>query len=558
MHAFQQFKKEVLSALKKAGIKEPALEAPPENVDADLAMPCFMLAKEMKKAPAVIAKELAGKMPSKALIGNVEAFGPYVNFSINWDVFAPALLGEISENYAKKPAKKKALVEHTSINPNASPHVGRSRNAILGDSIVRVLKYSGFAVETHYFVNDIGRQIAMLVIGCKGKKATELAFNDMLKIYRDINAELEANEDIKKEISALLNKLEAGDKKTIARFHEIVEICAKGQVGILSKLNINYDVFDYESQYVTGKKLPGVLKALEKTGYVITDEDNRRVLHLKDSNLPEGNKHMVVERSDGTSMYALRDIAYTIDKIKRAKDANIVVLGEDHKLYFQQLAEVMRLLGYAPPKVVHYSFILLPSGKMSTRKGEVVLLEDLLNEATEAALAEIKTRYPDLPKKEGVLRAKKIAVAAVRYGIIKVSPEKNIVFSLKDALRFEGDTGPYLQYTTARANSMLKKGKAVKKFDAALLKETEELAVMKKLALFPEVVDASASTLQPHLVAVYLHELADAFNTMYEKVPVLKAETEGLKNARLALVRATRRVLASGLSLLGIEALEEM
>ncbi|MCK5233811.1 MAG: arginine--tRNA ligase, partial [Candidatus Aenigmarchaeota archaeon] len=257
-------------------------------------------------------------------------------------------------------------------------------------------------------------------------------------------------------------------------------------------------------------------------------------------------------------MYALRDIAYTIDKIKRAKDANIVVLGEDHKLYFQQLAEVMRVLGYTPPKVVHYSFILLPSGKMSTRKGEVVLLEDLLNEATDAALVEIKTRYPDLPKAECVSRAEKIAVAAVRYGIIKVSPEKNIVFHLKDALRFEGDTGPYLQYTTARANSMLKKGKPVKKFDAALLKEMEELAVMRKLALFPGVVDASATTLQPHLVATYIHELADSFNTMYEKVPVLKAETEGLKNARLALVRATRRVLVSGLSLLGIDALEEM
>ncbi|MCK4555227.1 MAG: arginine--tRNA ligase, partial [Candidatus Aenigmarchaeota archaeon] len=347
-------------------------------------------------------------------------------------------------------------------------------------------------------------------------------------------------------------------KKTIARFHEIVEICAKGQVNVLSALNISYDVFDYESQYVTGKKLPGVMKALEKTGYVITDEDDRKVLHLKDSALPKENQHMVVVRSDGTSMYALRDIAYTIDKIKRAKDANIVVLGEDHKLYFQQLAEVMRILGYTPPKVVHYSFILLPSGKMSTRKGEVVLLEDLLTEATDAALVEIKTRYPDLPKAECVVRAEKIAVAAVRYGIIKVSPEKNIIFSLKDALRFEGDTGPYLQYTTARANSMLKKGKPVKKFDGALLKETEELAVMKKLALFPNVVDASASTLQPHLVATYLHELADSFNTMYEKVPVLKAETDGLKDARLALVRATRRVLASGLSLLGIEALEEM
>ncbi|MCK5233665.1 MAG: arginine--tRNA ligase, partial [Candidatus Aenigmarchaeota archaeon] len=281
MYIFQQFKSEVTSVLKKAGIKEPALEAPPENVDADLAMPCFMLSKELKKAPVLIAKELAAKIPSKAPIGKAEALGPYVNFSINWDVFAPNLLEEIGENYAKKPVKKKALVEHTSINPNASPHVGRSRNAILGDSIVRVLNYSGFAVETHYFVNDIGRQIAMLVIGCKGKKTIELAFNDMLKIYRDINAELETNESIEKEISALLNKLEAGDKKTIARFREIVEICAKGQIGILSKLNINYDVFDYESQYVTGKKLPGVMKALEKTGYVITDDDNRRVLHLK-------------------------------------------------------------------------------------------------------------------------------------------------------------------------------------------------------------------------------------------------------------------------------------
>ncbi len=559
-YAREQFKNEVARLLEKEGISAERLENPPKGVDADISFPCFALAKEMKKSPVEIAKELATKIkPSaKSLVGIVSAAGPYVNFSINQKTFPNILLSEIDEKYGFVAPKKKALVEHTSINPNASPHVGRSRNAILGDSIVRILKHTGYDVETHYWVNDIGKQIALLVIGCSKKDLEKLDFEDMLQIYRDANAELEKNPEMEKEIFALLQKMEAGDKKTTELFQKVSGICVEGQRKILKALNIDYDFFDYESEQVYKNKVEVVMKALEKTGRVITDEQNRKVLKLDNLGLPEGCEHMVIARSDGTSMYTVRDIGYTLDKVKRAKDMNVVVLGEDHQLHFKQLSAVIRLLGYEPPRVVHYAFILLPTGKMSTRKGEVVLLEDFMKEAYDSAFEEMAKRYPELAQKEREERAKKISIAAVRYGIVKVSPEKNIIFNLADAIKFEGDTGPYLQYTYARANSILSKERAPKKFDASKLSENEEIAVLRKLSNFPEILAIAAAELKPHYIAVYLHELADAFNTFYQKIPVLKAESEEIKAARLHLVLATKRVLSAGLGLLGIDALEEM
>lgn len=561
MYAREKFKNEVAELLKTGNIPAGRLENPPAGVDADISLPCFVLAKELKKNPADIAREIASKIRprEKSLVGNVSATGPYVNFSINRKFFSDALLSEINEEYGFAKPGKSALVEHTSINPNASPHVGRARNAIIGDSIVRILGHSGYGVETHYFVNDIGKQIAILVFGCSKKSLKKLDFKDMLEIYRNSNAELEKNPEMEKDVLSLLSKLESGDKKTIALFKKVSGICVAGQRKILNSLNIDYDIFDYESGYVYGGKISGVMKALEKTGRVIIDEQKRTVLKLDNLGLPEGCEFMVIKRSDGTSMYALRDIAYNIDKAKRAKGGlNVVVLGEDHQLEFRQISAVMRLLSLEPPRVVHYAFILLPSGKMSTRKGDVVLLEDFLAEAYEAALVEINKRYPELAEKEKKERAKKISVAAVRYGIVKVSPEKNIIFDIDEALKFEGDTGPYIQYTCARANSILRKESAPKKFDASRLSENAEIAVVRKLSMFPEIVGTAADDLKPHHVAVYLHELADAFNTFYQTVPVLKAGNTELKEARLRLVLATKNVLSAGLSLLGIDALEEM
>lgn len=538
-------------AIERTAGKKLALQEAAEG-HGDFALPCFELAKEEKKNPQAIAEDFAKKIGGTVGGVALRAEAGYLNFYIDWKVFGQRLLESVDEKYGSLDVGKKALVEHTSINPNASPHLGRARNAIIGDSIVRVLRFVGYSVEVHYFVNDVGKQTAILVYGCSKKGAEKLEFSEMLKIYSETSAEIEKNPEMEKEIFKLLSDFEKGDGKTMQMFRDIVRLCVEGQKKILSDVNINYDYFDYESAYLINKRTDEILKLLEKTGKLFLDEEKRRLLNLKDFGLG----YLVLTRSDGTSLYPLRDIAYTIDKIKRNADMNVLVLGEDHKLYFEQISAALRLLGYEPPKIVHYSYVLLPEGKMSTRKGSVVLLEDFMKEAYENALEEIEKRY-QLDKEEKQKKARMISVAAVRYNIIKVSPEKNVMFNLSEALKFEGDTGPYLQYTYARANSIIEKAEGIKKFDAGFLKEKQETAILRLLAKYPSIIERCVQELRPHHLAEYLHQIADSFNSFYQNIRVLNAEKD-LRNARLKLVEATRTVLKSGLQLLGIEPLERM
>ena len=442
------------------------------------------------------------------------------------------------------------LVEHTSINPNASPHVGRARNAMIGDSVVRILKFQDYRVETHYFVNDVGKQIAMLVLGAEGKK--KVTFDQLLMVYVDINKKIEDNPDLEKDVFDLLNKLEKGDSKVKKKFKDIVNTCVKGQTRILSDLGIKYDQFDYESDYLWSKKTEEILSKLQKTGKLFTDEEGRKVLDQKDFNLAMKSPVLVLTRADGTSLYPLRDLAYHLDK---KKVENIIILGEDQKLYHEQIKAALSLLKHPAPVSVHYSFVLLQEGKMSTRKGNVVLLEDFMKEALDKANEEIKKRHGKINEKN----ARKIAYGAVKYAILKVSAEKNVTFNLDQALNFEGDTCPYLQYAYARICSIIKKNKEKidEKINFELLKQKEEIELIKLLGNFPDILKEATEQLKPHLIANYLYNLSSQFSVFYGACPVLKAEEE-LKKARLILIECVQRVLGNGLQLLGIEVLKKM
>ena len=521
----------------------------------DFSYPCFNLSKKMKKKPKPAMADRVRY--STEMIEKVEAIGPYVNFYIDWAKFGQDVLENINAKYGGSSVKgKKALVEHTSINPNASPHVGRVRNAIIGDSLVRLLRFIGYDTEVHYYVNDVGKQIAMLAYAAKDMDLKTLKFEDLLDMYVKINEKIKDKPEIEKELFDMLSKFENGDKKTMESFRKIVSICIEGQKKILADLDINYDYFDYESDYIKNKRTDEILKKLEQKKRLFTDENGRIVLDLKDFDIPMESPAFVMSRSNGTSLYQLRDIAYTIDKINRSNDMNIIVLGEDQKLYFRQLSAALNILGYEPPKVVHYSFVLLPSGKMSTRKGDVVLLEDFMREACQKALEEIESRYDDLSEKEKDERSKKVAIAAIRYSMIKITPEKTMMFKWHDALRFDGNTGPYLQYTYARANSILEKSK-IKDFDAKNLVDERELMLLKLLSKYPSVIEKTFKELKLNVLASYLYDLSDVFNQFYQTVPVLKADDK-LKNARLKLVEATNTVLESGFKIIGIPVLEKM
>ena len=551
-----KFREEIIKSLKKEVKTDIELEVPPKPDMGDYAFPCFSLAKIYKKNPNEIANELSTKIKKNKFITEIKVIGPYLNFFVNKDSLTEGTLIKIlkekdkygSSNIGKN---KKIILEHTSINPNASPHVGRARNALIGDALARVLRFQKYKVEVHYYVNDIGKQIAMLVLASKNKK--NIKFNDLLKIYINIAKKVEANKDLEKNVLNLLYKLENGDKKIINEFKKIVNISVKGQIKILSGLGIKYDKFDYESSYLWSKKTHEALKLLEKTGKFFFDKDNRFVLDEKGFELGMKVPVLVLTRGDGTSLYPLRDIAYALDVAQKQK--YIVVLGEDQKLYNEQINAALKILEKRTRKAIYYSFVLLDEGKMSTRKGNIVLLEDFMLEALKKAGNELKQRYKKIDSKA----AKIIGYGALKYAILKVSPEKNVTFNWQQALNFEGETAPYIQYAYARISSIIKKYKKQlpKKADFSLLNSKEEIGLIKKLSAFPQIVEKTGNESRPNIVTNYAYELAKQFNEFYHIHNILK-EKQDIKNARLLLASCVRQTLKNSLNLLGIEVLDRM
>ena len=378
-----EFKDDILKFLKKeTKLENVPLEVPPNPEMGDYAFPCFVLAKDWKKNPVDIAKELTVKFKPTKLVAEAKPIGPYINFFVNKNKITVDTLKQILKQKDKYGSsgigkRKKIFLEHTSINPNASPHVGRARNALIGDSVGRILRFQGFKVEIHYFVNDVGKQVAMLVLGAEKKK--DITFGDLLNIYIEINKKIEENPELEKDALELLNKLEKGDKEIRKKFEMVVNICIKGQVKIFSELKIKYDKFDYESKYLWSNETEKTLKRLEKTGKLFVDGFGRWVLDQKGYGLGIQVPVFVMTRADKTSLYPLRDITYAIELA--SKGTYIVVLGEDQKLYNEQINAALKELEIFRRRAVYYSFVLLQEGKMSTRKGNLVLLEDFIKKA---------------------------------------------------------------------------------------------------------------------------------------------------------------------------------
>lgn len=532
---------------------------PPDSRLGDISMPCFAFAKILRKSPNVIADELKSKLINLDFIEKIESTNGYLNFFIRKNILFKDVITEILRMKGKygssqSGAGKKALVEHTSINPNASPHVGRARNALIGDTIVRLLRFEGYTVDVHYFVNDIGKQIAMLLLGAKDKP--NVTFHDLLQIYIDINNKVSENPELEKEVFDLLYKLENGDENIRSMFRKLVNICIEGQTSILGELDIKYDTFDYESDYIYSNTTGKLLEEFKKTGKLEEDEEGRLVLNQAEYNLPMKAPYLVLTRKDKTSLYPLRDIAYTIDKIKADADVNIIVLGEDQKLYFRQIASALDLLGYKSPTPVHYSFVLLSEGKMATRKGNVVLLEDFMNEAIAKASEEIEKRHGHAD----INTAKAIGYGAVKYAILRVSNDRNVIFDWETALSFEGESGPYLQYSLARINSIFRNyGKELpENIDFSVLQDIHEIDLVLELASFPAAVKTALKELSPHVIANYVYGLTKKFSVFYHYNSVLNAGNEKLKVARLALIAAVRQVILNCFELLGIQPVDEM
>jgi len=528
----KEFLREVL------GDKSGLLEVPVIDGYGDLALPCFSFAKELKKSPGAIAAQIKQEAAERKseLIERMEVAGGYLNFFLNRSVVADLMIDEIkNDKCGKVLAGTQIFLEHTSINPNASPHIGRARNAFIGDAIARLCRFLGASVEVHYFVNDIGKQISLLVYALNGK--TNVTFNVLAAEYVKANEELKKNPTIEKIVFEQLEKLERGDRAMQARFLSVVDICLNGQSKLFDELGIKYDFFDYESVYVVNNEVDKVLERLKKTGRLFEDEVGRLVMNLEGYDI--GQKMLPLTRADKTSLYPLRDICYSIEKAEKKCDNNIIVLGEDQKMYFKQINAVLDILGYPTIQTVHYSFVLLEDGKMSTRAGNVVMLEDIMKEA----LTLTKTEK----------HAQELGYGAIKYAILKCSASKNVLFDWKNVLNTQGDSGIYLQYCYARIASLLKKdSRKIVKPDVKIFTDDVSWKLLKTVYRFcDELTSAMNNNFAISDLAAYLYSLAQLFSGWY-------ANTKIVGSDNIWLAAEVGKVIKKGLWILGINVVDEM
>lgn len=574
MYLLNECKKEITEHIHKTIAKyqipyEIRVETPPGNMG-DFAFPCFPLAPLLKKSPMDIAQEIAKDIPKSKWISKVEANAGYVNFFIDntslTSVTLESVLGKKETYGYLQKKKKKVIIEHTSANPNGPLHVGRARNPIIGDTLVRIYKAAGYDVESQFYVDDMGKQVAILtwgihhlgksnVLSSEDKKAD----HQMVGYYQIANERMESDTSVAEQIMEIVKKLERGDHRTIDMIHSSYAPVLEGIKQSLQRINIHIDSFIPESTFVYDKSVDRVIKELKQTPYC-HEEEAAFYLDLEPFGIHGRTTKFFFLRSDGTTLYPTRDIAYHQWKAQQA-DILINILGEDHRLESKQVTVALELLHTRIlPKVVFYAFVSLPGGKMSTRQGRVVYLDDLMDECIEHAYDEVKKRRAsELTETQMRSIAELVGIGSLRYNIIKVQPEKDIVFTWEDALNFEGNAVPFIQYAHARASSIL--SKAANKdimFEPTLLTHVSEIALVKKLARFPLVIEDACQNNKPHSIANYLFEVASVFNQFYRDCPVLSEEKAHLRSSRLALVSATTIVLRNALELLGISAPKEM
>ncbi len=534
------------------GINYSAMITDAKEGYGDLSFPCFELAKILKKDVREVSSEIVNIKDD--LFEKVIAVGPYINFYINSTHINKITIETILKddiNYGTFDKKNETIIlEHTSANPTGPLHIGRARNTIIGDTLGRILKKYGYNVIIHYFVNDIGKQAATLIWGIKEFMISEEPGKQdrvLVKYYQ------KASESEKKElnVSELVEKFEAGNLELIQYSRKYISRILNGIEETVKKLNVSYDLFFYESDLI----LEGYVKDIkERLRAYMKDESGAKYIDIPEL---EGKEKVYLFRADGTSLYLTRDIAYHLIKARESK-LLIDVLGEDHKAHAETIMKILKKiepdLNIVP---IFYSFVSLPEGRMSTRKGKVVYVDDLIDEAVQKAKEEIEKRR-EVPTELLDKIAFKIGTSAVRYNIIKVQNEKGIVFDWQEALNFEGDSAPFILYTYVRAKSILNKEGNLKDFEPELLKDPQELKLIKLLAKYSEIIEMAAKEYKPYKIAIYCFDLAMQFNQFYRDCPVLKADTAELKNARLALVSSFKIVIESCASLLGLNLPEEM
>jgi len=643
---FGELRKECVKLLSKAledafpnfSISTISLDLPPSMQFGELSSSiCFELAKKTHESPKVLAGKIADEIDASTsfLVERVEAAGGgYINFYADYPRLSALTLESVrkfNEEYGlvKTSKPKKVIVEHTSVNPIHPIHIGQARNPIIGDAIARILKARGHKVYTHYYIDDVGRQTAVIAYGykklgtpnpegkpdhfigiiytitnciteiqrLKGQIETAKKKADSEELHRlqrqlddwmAVAVELETkhkalfnklldeilkDESPEEEISRLNRAYEAGEEDAKKLVRRVCELCLEGFRRTLGRAGIFFDSWDWESELAWTSKVQSVIARLEKTPYVfyeggVLEFDAEKVARDLDLKKTFGLKEdyevpsLTLIRADGTTLYTTRDIAYSIEKLQKA-DWVINVVGMEQALPQLQIKLALCALGYVDyaKNLTHFAYNLvnLPGYKMSSRRGRYLTFDEVMDEAIEKAYQEVSKRSPHLSEEERRKISNLVGIGAVKYALVEVDPAKPVVFTWERVINFERNSAPYIQYSHARACSILRKAKKeIKNPDYALLTHNLEKELILMLARWPEIFIDAAENLKPHIIAEFANALADKFNSFYNALPVIKAEPSELSDARLALTDAVRIVLRNSLSLIGIEAPQRM
>ncbi len=557
MTALQEIKKNITEEIKKVQeveITEANFTTPPNPELGDLSLNIsFQLAKKNKSNPKQEAEKLAEKLKNIQGIEKTRATGPYLNFFLDYSFFSKQVLTQaLQKNYgsSKKGQGKTILIDYSSVNIAKPMHVGHLRSTIIGDSLHKLLEYNGFKCHGENYLGDWGLQFGKLLYSYKQWGSEEKLKQDPISHLHELYIkfhELE-NEELKAKAEEEFSKLEKGDKENKELWKKFRELSLSKFNEVYKKLGVSFDSFKGESYYskfnneVIKETLEKKVAIQEKPGTIIIPLEK---YGLTNARLMENNR----------TLYITREIA-AAEKRKQEHDfyKALYVVSSAQSLHFQQLKKALELLGHEWSKDcehVKFGLFSLPSGKISTRKGNIIHLNDVLDKAVEKALEIIEEKNPNLENKKEA--AEKIGIGAVKFADLSQNRIKDVVFDFDKMISFEGDTSPYLQYAYVRCKSILEKQKgALEKADFSKITEKEEKQLIKKLAEFPSIIEKSALQYEPHHLANYLLELAHLYSSFYEKLKISES------NERLLITEAVANVLKTGLSLLGIETIEKM
>lgn len=541
---------------------EKLIEIPPQSDMGDFAFPCFQLAKVFRKAPNMISEDLKEKVDSEGF-EKVINIGPYLNFFVDKAVMSKETVEKVLSEGEKYGASnigegKTITIDYSSPNIAKPFHVGHLFTTVIGNSLYKTFSSQGYKCVGINHLGDWGTQFGKLISAYKKWGDEEAlkkdAIKELLRIYVKFHDEAEKDPSLVDEGRMYFKNLEDGKEEEVQLWNKFKDYSLEEFKRIYNMLGMEFDSYAGESFY--NDKMDAVVEIIDKSGLLV-ESNGAKVVMLDEYNMPP----CIVKKADGATIYATRDLTaakYRKDKYDFHK--NIYVVGKDQSLHFNQIFTTLKLLGYEwADDCIHVPFGLVrfAEKKLSTRKGDVIFLDELLNEAVAKTLEIINEKNPDLEDKEEV--AKRVGVGAMIFTYLKNNRERDIVFDWKEMLSFDGETGPYVQYTYARGKSILRKlGTAEGEVDYSLLNTKEEFELIKTLSKFQESIDLALDKLQPCMISRYAVDVAKAFNKFYNSHSIANAENEELKRARLKMVEAACQVVKNALYLIGIQVVEKM